>query len=153
MDSHWWLSVIWKSDLSDKIKHSFFQAVVMSILLYGCTEWTLTKRMERKLDGNCTRILQAIWNESWRQHPTNEQLYGHLPPISITIQIRQARHVEHCWRSKDELISDILQWNPSHGWARIGRPARTYQQQLCTDTGCSMEDLPRVVGEGQGNLW
>ena len=31
------LSVIWKSDLTDKIKGSFFQAAVVSILLYGCT--------------------------------------------------------------------------------------------------------------------
>ena len=31
------LSVIWKSDLVDKIKRSFFQAAVVSILLYGCT--------------------------------------------------------------------------------------------------------------------
>ena len=31
------LSVIWKSDLTDKMKHSFFQAAVVSILLYGCT--------------------------------------------------------------------------------------------------------------------
>ena len=31
------LSVIWKSDLTDKMKHSFFQAPVVSILLYGCT--------------------------------------------------------------------------------------------------------------------
>ena len=36
------LSIIWKSDLTDKMKCSFFQAVVMSILLYGCTTWTLT---------------------------------------------------------------------------------------------------------------
>ena len=36
------LSVIWKSDLTDKMKRSFFQAAVMSILLYGCTTWTLT---------------------------------------------------------------------------------------------------------------
>ena len=36
------LSVIWKSDLTDKMKRSFFQAVVVSILLYGCTTWTLT---------------------------------------------------------------------------------------------------------------
>ena len=28
---------IWKSDLTDKMKHSFFQAAVVSILLYGCT--------------------------------------------------------------------------------------------------------------------
>ena len=36
------LSIIWKSDLTDKMKRSFFQAAVVSILLYGCTTWTLT---------------------------------------------------------------------------------------------------------------
>ena len=58
------LSVICKSNLADKIKRSFFQAVVVSILLYGCTTWTLTKRMEKKLDGNYTRMLRAILNNS-----------------------------------------------------------------------------------------
>ena len=38
------LSIIWKSNLTDKIKRSFFQAAVVLILLYGCTTWTLTKR-------------------------------------------------------------------------------------------------------------
>ena len=56
------LSIIWKLDLTDKIKRSFFQAAVTSILLYGCTTWTLTKRLERKLDGNYTRMLRAILN-------------------------------------------------------------------------------------------
>ena len=42
------LSIIWKSDLTDKMKRSFFQAVVMSILLYGCTTGLLTKRLEKK---------------------------------------------------------------------------------------------------------
>ena len=56
------LSVILKSDLSDKLKRSFFQAAVISILLYGCTTWTLTKRMEKNLDGNYTRILRAVLN-------------------------------------------------------------------------------------------
>ena len=59
----------WKSDLTVKMKQGFFQAAVVSILLYGCTTWMLTKRMEKKLDGNCTRMLQAILNKSWRQHP------------------------------------------------------------------------------------
>ena len=82
------LSIIWKSDLTDKMKRSFFQAAVVSILLYGCTTWTLTKRLEKKLDGNYTRMLRAILNKSWRQHPTRHQLYGHLPPITKTIQVR-----------------------------------------------------------------
>ena len=53
------LSMIWKSDLTDKMKRSFFQAALVSILLYGCTTWTLTKRLEKKLDGNNTRMLRA----------------------------------------------------------------------------------------------
>ena len=60
------LSIISKSDLTDKMKRSFFQAAVVSILLYGCTTWTLTKRLEKKLDGNYTRMLQAILNKSRR---------------------------------------------------------------------------------------
>ena len=64
------LSDIWKSDLTNKIKCSFFQAAVVSILLYGYTTWTQIKRMEKKLDGNYTRMLIAILNKSWRQHPT-----------------------------------------------------------------------------------
>ena len=63
------LSIIWKSDLTDKMKCSFFQAVAISILLYGCTTWTLTKQLEKKLDSNYTRMLQAILNKSWQQHP------------------------------------------------------------------------------------
>ena len=94
------LLVVWKSDLTDRIKHSFFQAAVVSILLYGCTTWTLTKWMEKKLDGNYTRMLRAILNKSWKQHATKQQLYGHLPPIMRTVKIRRTRHAGHCWRKK-----------------------------------------------------
>ena len=141
------LSIIWKSDLTDKMKRSFSQAAVASILLYGCTTWTLTKQLEKKLDGNYTRMLQAILNKSWRQHPTRHQLYGHLPPITETIQVRWTRHAGHCWRSRDELISDVLLWTPTYGHAKAGRPARTYIQQLCEDMGCCPEDLPEAMND------
>ena len=114
---------------------------------YRCTTWTLTKRLEKKLDGNYTRMLQAILNKSWRQDPTRHQLYGHLPPITKTIQVRQTRHAGHCWRSRDELISDVLLWTPTYGRTKAGRPARTYIQQLCEDTGCSPEDLPEAMND------
>ena len=63
------LAITWKSDLTDKMKHSFFQAAVLSILLYEYITWTLTKRLEKKLDGNYTRMLQAILNRSWGSTP------------------------------------------------------------------------------------
>ena len=121
------------------MKRSFFQAAVVSILLYGCTSWTLTKRQEKKLDGNYTRRLRAILNKSWRQHPTKHQLYGYLLPITKTIQVRRTRHAGHCWRSKDEVISDVLLWTPTYGRAKSGRPARTYIQQLCEDTDVALK--------------
>ena len=55
-------AALWKSDLTDKMKRSFFQAAVVLILLYGCITWTLTKRTGKKFDSNDTRMLRAIMN-------------------------------------------------------------------------------------------
>ena len=88
-----------------------------------------------------------LLNKSYRQHPTRHQLYGHLPPITKTIQVRRTRHAGNCWRSKDELISDVLLWTPAYGKAKAGQPARTYIQQLSEDTGCSPEDLPEAMDD------
>ena len=145
MDNYERLSVIWKSDRIDKIKRSFFQAAVGSILLYGCTTWMLSKRMDKKLDNNFSIMLRGILNNSWRQHTTKQKLYGHLPPITKTNKVRQTRHAGHFWGSRDELISDVPLSTPSYGRAKAGWPARTYIQQLCEDTECSPEDLPEAM--------
>ena len=101
-------------------------------------------------------MLRAILNKSRRQHLTKQQLYGHLLPITKTIQVRRTRHAVHCRRSRDELISNILQWSSSHGRAQAGRPGRTYIQQLWADTGCSLEDqrctIEKVGGRGSGEI-
>ena len=120
------LSVIRTSDLTNKIKRSFFQAAIASILLYGCTTWTLTKRMEKKFNGNYIRMLRVVSSKSWKQHLTKQQLYGHLPPITKTIQVKRTRYTGHSWISKDEIISNILLWTPSYGRAKAGWPGRTY---------------------------
>ena len=121
--------------------------MVVLILLYGCTTWTLTKCIEEKLDGNSWRMLRVIWNKSWKQHPKKQQLYGHLPPISKTVQIRWTKPAWHWWKSKDKLISDVFLWTPSHGRAKFDRPTRTCQQQFCMDTRSCLEDLPWVVDD------
>ena len=129
------------------MKRSFFQAAVVSILLYGCTTWTLTNRMEKRLDGSYTRMLRTILNKSSGQHSTKQQLYGHLPPITKTIKIRLTRDAGYYWRSRDEFISDVVLWTPLHGRAKAGQPARTYIQQLWADTGYSLEELPEAMGD------
>ena len=105
--------------------------------------------MEKKPDGNYTGMLRATLNKFWRQHSTKQQLYGHLPPITKTIKIRRTRHTRHCWRSRDELISDVLLWIPLHDRAKAGRSAQTYIQQLCVDTDYSPEDLPEAMDDSE----
>ena len=107
-------------------RFSWFSQESLWLHLLFCIFWG-----SKKLNGNYTRMLWAIVNKSLKKHSTKQQLYGHLSPIMKTIQIKWTIHVGYCWRSKDELISNVL---------LVGRPARTYIQQLCADTGCSLED-------------
>ena len=85
------LSTICKSN-----EREILPSCSLSILLYVCTIGTLTKCLEKKLDGNYTMMLHAVLNKSLDQHATKQQLYSHLLPISQTIQVRQTRHARHC---------------------------------------------------------
>ena len=122
--------------------------MVVSILLYGSTTWTLTNRMKKKLVGNYTWNLGVILNKSWKQQPIKQLLYQR--PITKTILIRLTRHAGQCWRSKDELISDLLLWTHAHKIGKVGRPTRTYIPHLCADTGCSLEDISGAMDDRDG---
>lgn len=145
------LKVIWKSTLSEQIKKNFFRAVVESVLLYGSTSWTLTKKLQSKLDGTYTRMLRAILNIHWSTHPTIAQLYGNLPRISATLKERRTKFAGHCYRSTEEVVSDLILWTPRHGTSKTGRPYKTYIKQLMEDTDCHLEDLPKVMKDRE--LW
>ena len=107
--------------------------------MYGEKAW---RQLHKNTASNIEQVLEA--------QPTKQQLYGHLPCIMKSIQVRRTRHMGHCWRSKDKLISNILLWASSHGWAKAGQPARTYIQQLRANTGCSLEELLGVMDDRVG---
>ena len=90
---------------------------------------TAGEEARRQLHKNAASNLEQVLAATPHKTPTVR------PPIMKTIQVRQTRHAGHCWRSRDELISDVLLWTPTHDRAKAGRPARTYFQQLCEDTG------------------
>ena len=139
--------VIWKSDLTDKMKRSFFQAAIMLILLYGCTTWTLTKQLEKKLDGNCTKMLRAILNRGPRSNTS--QSTSCTATYNPSRKLFKLDEPDTQDTSRDELISDVLLWTSSHGRTKSRWPARTYIQQLCEDTGFSPEDLPEAMIDRQ----
>ena len=112
-------------------KTQFFpRAAVVSILLYGCTTWILTKR---KLHKNATsyieQILEATSNKTAAVRPPTTHLENHPNKTS--------KHAGLCRRNKDKLISNVLQLIPSHGRENVGRSFRTYLRQLCME----IEDL------------
>ena len=147
----------YRSSISNKISSDVF---ILSKTYKGINHTIPIKKKD--LFENCQykiKILETVystiyvkkysklWYNVLLQHPTKHQLYGHLPPITKTIQVRRTRHAGYCWRSRDELISDVLLWTPSYGRTKAGRPARTYIQQLCEYTGCSPEDLPEAMND------
>ena len=80
------MNTIWKSILPDNMKRHFFRATVKSVLIYGSVSWTLTKSLENRLNGNYTRMLRAILNRSWKDHPNNKEIYGNIPDIYTSIR-------------------------------------------------------------------
>ena len=92
-------------------------------------------------------MLRAVQNVSWKQHITNKKLYNGCRKITEKIRERRLKNAGHAWRSKEEVISKVLLWEPSHGKRNIGHPKRTYIQQLEEDLGCEKEDLPTLMAD------
>ena len=91
------MDIIWQSAMRTELKIQFFRSTVESVLLYGSESWTLTKKMEKRLDGNYTRLLRKVKNITWKEKKTNEELYGNLDCISNVIRTRRLRFIGHVW--------------------------------------------------------
>ena len=141
------LTKIWKSSLSRAFKIRLFQAVVESVLMYGSETWTPTRALEIQLDGCYTRLLRSALNVDWRDHVTNEDLYGNLPRLSEKLRRRRLQFAGHCYRAKDEAVSKTVLWTPTHGRKSRGRPSKTYVDLLSDDTGLSGRDLETTMLE------
>ena len=84
-----------------------------SVLLNGCSTWTLTKRTEKMLDGNYTRMLRSVFfNKSWEQHPTKHREDGHLSQnipskITKTSWTFLEKYLWRHWMQSEKLIKAI----------------------------------------------
>ena len=146
------MDTMWKSNLSRRTKINLFRAAIESVLLYGCETWTLTKKMEKSIDGCYTRMIRKALNISWKQHLTNKELYGELPQISATIRRRRLKFAGHCARNPEDPVSQLLLWEPSQGLRKKGRPEKTFIDILKEDTGMATTDELRACMEDR-NVW
>ena len=124
-----------------KFKIRLFSSTVESVLLYGSETWTLTKELENKLNGCYTRLLRSVLGCSWRDHITNETLYGDLPKVTDKIRNRRLKLTGHCLRHPGEMAHNLVLWTPYQGTRKRGKPPKTFVQLLEKDTGLSKEEI------------
>ena len=129
----------WTSDLSNKIKREFFQRVASPVLQHGCTTWSSKKPLVKKLNENYTRMLPAVLNKSRKQLPTNRH---HIIHLNKTKKTNWARLVKRGCAHKRQSL-----WIHTHGHTSVGRPVKTFNGQLCTETECRVENLPRAMDD------
>ena len=145
------LSKIWKSNIKKKLKERLFLSTVESILLYGSETWTLTKKLQKRLDGCYTRMLRMAYDVSWKAKLTNIQLYDGLPAVSTKIASRRLKLAGHCMRHPEEEASKLVLWEPKEGKRNVGRRAVSYIDILKQDTGLeTTEDLKTAMMDRSG---
>ncbi|KAI8519362.1 hypothetical protein Bbelb_026190 [Branchiostoma belcheri] len=142
------LDNIWCSSVSNDLKLQVFRTIVEPILLYGAETWTLTTRLENKLDGTYTRLLRRAQNMSWKQHPTMATIYGKLPLVSHRLKQRRVRFAGHCFMASGEIISSLSLWRPS---GKSYSRKLTYPRMISRYTGFDIDDLKSTMADR--SLW
>ena len=130
---------IWSSQLSNNLKVKIFRATIEPILLYGSETWTLSRKLEKRLDETYTRLLRRAQNISWKSHPSISQIYNKLPRVSSRVKHRRVQFAGHRFRADAEIIYSLLLWRPSYGKSR-GRKL-SFPDVISRDMGISTEDL------------
>ena len=127
---------------------SFLQ-ILPSSNCVSITEWlhyldankTPWKKARQELPKNSVCCFEQILEAASYKKATVWQLTSH----HTNYPVRQAIHARHCWRSKDELISDVFLWTPTHGHTSIDWPAKTCIYELSANARSCLEDLPCVM--------
>ena len=120
------LNKIWKWSLCKSLKLRIFLTLVGSVVLYGSETWTLTKCLEKSIDGTYTRLLRPVFNVSWSDHLTKSEHYGNLPKVTEKKRERRQVLAGHCVRHSEEVASNLALWKPSHGKPNREREKKTY---------------------------
>ena len=140
---------IWKSKLARRIKIEIFRATIEPILLYGSETWTLSRKLEKRLDGTYTRLLMRAQHISWGRHASVSDIYGNLLHVSALVRSRRVQFAGHCFRAKSETISSLLLWKPRSDKAR-GRKL-SFPEVISRDTSIRTEDLGTAMLDR--NVW
>ncbi len=141
------LSKVWRAtNIRTKTKIKIFNANVKSILLYGCESWSLTKKLENKLQVFVNNCLRRILNIFWPQVISNVELWKQTnqSPVPAQIKNRKFKWLGHTLRRPNiEVQRQALTWNLA-GTRRRGAPRLTWKRKLnqeLNDSGKTWQDI------------
>lgn len=110
--------LLWKDILRYILVYSRWKEAsfkqLLPVLLYGCSAWILTSKLERKLDGAYTCMLWVSLGEIvW---PLSDCMVTFIQYQTLSKSV--VRSAEYCWRAKNEIVSEVLlgestQWRAS----------------------------------------
>ena len=86
------------------VYYSILKKWLESILLYRAERWTITNKLEARLDDCYTRLLMMVLDLNWKDHPTREEIYGSLPKVSEVVRERRFNIGAHCSRRQNEPV-------------------------------------------------
>ena len=140
------LRPIWKTkNISLKTKVRLLRALVMSIFLYACESWTLTAKLQRRIESLEMKCYRRLLGISYRDHVTNESIrrtitqhIGQHDDLLTVVKKRKLQWYGHVTRSNG-LSKTILQ-GTVEGGRRRGRQRKKWSDNVKEWTGMSFAD-------------
>ena len=130
---------IWSAQLYNNLKIKISVATVEPTLLYGSETYTLSRKLEKGLDGAYTRLLMLAQSLCWKRNPTISEIYNQLPRVSCLVKSRRVQFAGHCDRADGEVISALLLWRQDYG--QRSRGSLSFPDIISRDTDTRAEDL------------
>ena len=129
--------MVWKDRyINLNTKMTFYNACVLSTLLYGAECWSLTERDEARLDAFDMRCQRKILRITWLQHKTNHYVRSltKQPQLTNIIRNRRLKWFGHVLRmDSGRMPRTLYLWNPTHGKRKRGRPRTMWKDVIQRD--------------------
>ena len=131
----WKLERLWRSagtPITTKVK--LFKALCVTVLLYGCESWVITKDMENRINSFATSCYRIMLNIKRLDRVPNDRIYEmtESKPLIEQVRMRQLRFLGHILRMPEDepAVRLYALYIPSHGRRRPGRQRTTYLQYI-----------------------
>jgi len=126
----WKLEHLWrKPSLPIATKVKLFNTTCVTILLYGCESWVISKDMENKINAFATSCYRIMLNIKRTDRVPNSTIYNMTNTSCLIERVRtqQLKFLGHILRMPDdEPVKLYALYAPSHGRKRPGRQHTSY---------------------------